>query len=64
MPSLSADILNMISAPCRASDELGGIVDQRSSQISIPKVVSDVSKSKLAPIGAICPHKRTVSVVN
>ena len=44
--------------------ESGGMVAQRSSQISMPNVVSEVSKRRLAPIGTTCPHRRTVSVLN
>ena len=57
-------LISQQSAPCSANEELGGIVDQRSSHISMPKVVSEVSKSRLEPIGTICPQRRTLFVVN
>ena len=61
MPSLSAERLKIISAPLRASVELGGMGAHISSQISIPKQVSGVSNNRLELIGTNWPHILTVS---
>src|SRR3712207_5326944 len=61
MLSLSADKLNKISAPCNASEELGGIADQRSSHISMANLTFDVSKIRLEPMEIVCPQSRTLS---
>jgi NAD+ synthase (glutamine-hydrolysing) len=37
---------------------------QQIMYVSMPKVVSEVSKSRLEPIGTICPQRRTLFVVN